>query len=68
MGILELNSSSIRMAMAAVESLDKLDLFGVRGGPPSGQYIDFPNLESRILESYRQNLFSETTFFISKIE
>ena len=68
MGILELNSSSIGMAIAALESLDELDLFGVRGGPSSGQYIDFPNLESRILESYRQNLFSETTFFISKIE
>ena len=38
MGILELNSSSIRMAIAALESLDELDLFGVRGGPSSGEY------------------------------
>ena len=34
--------------------MDELDLFGLRGDPSSGQYIDFPNLESRILESYRQ--------------
>ena len=38
MGILELNSSSIGMAIAALESLDELDLFGVRGGPSSGEY------------------------------
>jgi len=38
MGILELNSSSIGMANAALESLDELDLFGVRGGPSSGEY------------------------------
>jgi hypothetical protein len=37
MGILELNSSSIGMAIAALESLDELDLFGVRGGPSSGE-------------------------------
>ena len=41
MGILELNSSSIGMAIAALESLDELDLFGVRGGPSSGEYFFF---------------------------
>lgn len=34
-GILELNSSSIGMAIAALEALDELDLFGVHGGPSS---------------------------------
>ena len=38
MGILELNSSSIGMAIAALEALDELDLFGVRGGPSSGMF------------------------------
>ena len=37
------------MASAAFESLYELDLFGVQSGPSSGQYIDFPNLESRVL-------------------
>ena len=34
-GILELNSSSIGMAIAAMEALDELDLFGVRGSSSS---------------------------------
>ena len=34
-GIPELNSSSIGMAIAALESMDELDLFGIRGGPAS---------------------------------
>ena len=58
MGILELNSSSIGMAIAALEALDELDLFGVRGGPSSGMYAklwfiyflgkDFQNLEKNM--------------------
>ena len=39
MGILELNSSSIGMAIAALEALDELDLFGVRGGSSSGNFL-----------------------------
>ena len=38
-GILELNSSSIGMAIAALESLDELNLFGVRGGQSSVIHI-----------------------------
>ncbi|XP_042550793.1 phosphorylase b kinase regulatory subunit alpha, skeletal muscle isoform isoform X6 [Dipodomys spectabilis] len=34
-GISELNASSVGMAKAALEALDKLDLFGVKGGPQS---------------------------------
>ncbi|XP_045146156.1 phosphorylase b kinase regulatory subunit alpha, skeletal muscle isoform [Echinops telfairi] len=34
-GISELNASSIGMAKAALEALDELDLFGVKGGPQS---------------------------------
>jgi len=33
--IVELNSSSVGMAKAALEALNKLDLFGARGGPAS---------------------------------
>jgi phosphorylase kinase alpha/beta subunit len=29
------NSSSIGMAIAALEAMDELDLFGIRGGPSS---------------------------------
>ncbi|XP_072602426.1 phosphorylase b kinase regulatory subunit alpha, skeletal muscle isoform isoform X9 [Vulpes vulpes] len=34
-GISELNASSVGMAKAALEALDELDLFGVKGGPQS---------------------------------
>ncbi|XP_037001354.1 phosphorylase b kinase regulatory subunit alpha, skeletal muscle isoform isoform X2 [Artibeus jamaicensis] len=34
-GISELNASSVGMAKAALEALDELNLFGVKGGPPS---------------------------------
>ena len=34
-GIVELNSSSIGMAKAALEAIDELDLFGAKGGPSS---------------------------------
>ncbi|XP_060231693.1 phosphorylase b kinase regulatory subunit alpha, skeletal muscle isoform-like isoform X2 [Meriones unguiculatus] len=34
-GISELNASSVGMAKAALEVLDELDLFGVKGGPQS---------------------------------
>ncbi|XP_037546197.1 phosphorylase b kinase regulatory subunit alpha, liver isoform [Nematolebias whitei] len=34
-GIPELNGSSVGMAKAALEAIDELDLFGVRGGPKS---------------------------------
>ena len=49
-GILELNSSSIGMAIAALEALDELDLFGVRGGPASGEYwFSKPKLDKQLL-------------------
>lgn len=35
MGIVELNSSSIGMAKAALEAVNELDLFGARGGSAS---------------------------------
>ena len=34
-GIVELNSSSIGMAKAALEAINELDLFGAKGGPSS---------------------------------
>ncbi|XP_023325881.1 probable phosphorylase b kinase regulatory subunit alpha [Eurytemora carolleeae] len=37
--IVELNASSIGMAKAALEAMNKLDLFGGRGGPPSEIHV-----------------------------
>nr|XP_004660991.1 phosphorylase b kinase regulatory subunit alpha, skeletal muscle isoform isoform X3 [Jaculus jaculus] len=38
-GISELNASSVGMAKAALEALDELDLFGVKGGPQSVVHV-----------------------------
>nr|XP_033802021.1 phosphorylase b kinase regulatory subunit alpha, skeletal muscle isoform isoform X2 [Geotrypetes seraphini] len=38
-GISELNVSSVGMAKAALEALDELDLFGVKGGPQSVVHV-----------------------------
>ena len=64
MGILELNSSSIGMAVAALEALDDLDLFGVRGGPSSVIHVMSDEIQNcrAVLQSMlpRESLSKET--------
>ena len=63
-GILELNSSSIGMAIAAMEALDELDLFGVRGSSSSVIHVMSDEIQKcrAVLQSMlpRESLSKET--------
>ena len=63
-GILELNSSSIGMATAALEAMDELDLFGVKGGSSSVIHVMSDEIQKcrAVLQSMlpRESLSKET--------